>query len=262
MPDGLGLEARDRHDVGEAGRHVGHLVHDDVAGAAPQLAGIAARIAVRRPACPRQGLQPAGLLGAVVEEAPVGAHQRIFVQRVDGGQAGGRDGRRDGGRKGLGPAVDVDEAAPPRQAREQLAERRGGGPVPDALGGGGQERAVADEVLLAEADGADALPREVRRDRPGRREHDGVVAPSLQADGAVEGDARLPARDVGMVDHEDDREGGWGWRHGQGHSRWLIVSGRPTWSTRRTVALNASVRRDARHCAAAALCATLLPPTG
>ena len=46
-----------------------------------------------------------------------------------------------------------------------------------------------------------------RIDRAGGGKDDGAVARRLQADGGIEGDLGLPARDRGVVQADDDREG-------------------------------------------------------
>ena len=87
---------------------------------------------------------------------------------------------------------------------EQAPECRGGRSVPGALHGRGGARGVAEEIGLTETDDLDAGPRQLRVDGTRGGKDDRAVALRLEADGAVEGDARLAARHRRVIDAEDD----------------------------------------------------------
>ena len=101
----------------------------------------------------------------------------------------------------------MDDRAVLRQAVEQFAKRPFGRTIPDALQGRLDRGRIAQKVGLAEAYDLDARRGQVRRDGSSSCENNGMVARGLQAFGAVEGDLRLPARDVGVIDADDDGKG-------------------------------------------------------
>ena len=91
---------------------------------------------------------------------------------------------------------------------EQGVHLPGGMPVPQAVTGGSQAVGIAPHVVLLQTD--DAQPRDVDQvvgHRPDGREQHNVVAMGGQALGALEGDARRAAVDVGEVRGDDQGHG-------------------------------------------------------
>ncbi len=172
-----------REDVGQ----VRCVLGDGEAYVAPQLAAVAARVAVRRPARRRERLQLAHVVLLVIVEAAVGAELEIFVDRVHRRQPRAADRDGDRRRQRLGPTVNVHDRRLVRQRREQVAQRARRGQVPDALRRRSQLRRIADEVLLIEADGLDAVLGEQRGHRTRGSEDDRTMPRALEAHGRVEG---------------------------------------------------------------------------
>ena len=109
--------------------------------------------------------------------------------------------------------MNVNERAVLRQFGEERVQGCRGGVVPKSLHGSPDLREVFEDIRLTKADGPYARTGENGIDRADRGENDRLVSASFETERTVESHLGLRARDMGVIERDDDRHSRFRLRH-------------------------------------------------